>query len=182
MHQTGIIHLSLETTLASLLILLGISLVVTARTRGGRGLYVLGIGLTIALASTSSLDVASIQGRMGDRRFVVTNVAGIERPFNVAFGDLRVDLQRLTGLETARVVIAKVGVGDMRVTVPDGLPVVIYAHAGAGHVQLFDNAPVDGTNLRPSYHDPGYAEAVGGKLTLQLEVGVGSILVARGSP
>src|SRR4051812_5016161 len=64
LRQTGVFELSVETTLSALLIMIGFGLVVTARNRGGRGLFWLGAGLTVALACTSSLDLGALKTRV----------------------------------------------------------------------------------------------------------------------
>src|SRR5687768_16422532 len=67
LQQVGLVHLSLTTTLSALLIVLGVGLVLTARRAGGAGLVVVGMVLTVVLASVSAVDGRLLQRGVGER-------------------------------------------------------------------------------------------------------------------
>src|SRR5688572_3065644 len=67
LQQVGVLHLSLATTLSCLLITLGIGLVLTARRAGGAGLVLVGLMLTVVLASATTVDVGVLQKGAGER-------------------------------------------------------------------------------------------------------------------
>src|SRR5688500_1116110 len=60
LQRSGVVDFSWETLLAGLLVILGVGMVVTARRGGGMGLVAIGLALTIALASTSSIEVGAL--------------------------------------------------------------------------------------------------------------------------
>lgn len=181
MRETGLVTLSLEATLAGLLIALGIGLVVTARSRGGRGLILLGILMTAALASTSSLDFGSIRASIGDRVFTPTSLkSGLT--YNTAIGQLEIDLATAKFPEDGSgVVNAKVALGRLLVRVPDGVAVKVDANVGAGQITVFNISQGNGQGVQRTYIDPTFSEAAK-KVTLRLQVGAGNIEVERAGP
>src|SRR5262249_47797067 len=92
-------------------------------------------------------------------------------------GNLSVDLRDVDFAGTARHVHARVGIGQLNVTVPRGVRVVLDAHAGLGGVTAFGDSaheccPTDVRVVRPGA--PG-----GGTLSLDLDVGAGHVDVTR---
>src|SRR3954452_21378402 len=92
LNQVGAVHLSVATTLSCLLITLGIGLVLTARRAGGAGLVVVGLVLTIVLASTSAVDVGLLQKGAGDRTYAPQTAGDLRDKYQLGVGSLTVDL------------------------------------------------------------------------------------------
>ena len=181
LQQTGLVDLTLTTTLSCLLIALGVGLVLTARREGGGGLVVLGIALTVVLASTSAVDTGLLQQGAGERTFTPATADDLADRYSLGVGSLTLDL---TGLEAdelgAERVRAQMGVGELVVLLPPAseLAVDIRAQAQAGDVNLFgQSVKHDGTNIvrRITDNVPEGEQA----LRLDLDVGLGTIKVVR---
>ena len=184
LQQTGLLELSATTTLSVLLITLGVGMVVTARSAGGGGLVVLGLVLTVVLASATAVDVKLLQRGAGERAYAPTATAELDDPFQLGMGSMTVDL---TGLEPeelrGRGVRVQVGVGELIVVLPppSEVPVRIVAEARAGEIDLFSSIRDEGgTNVRRTYADPSGSRVE--PLEVDLDVGLGSIQVIRRDP
>jgi hypothetical protein len=184
--QTGLVSLSVMTMLSLLLLVLGIGLVVTARRAGGGGLVLVGLVLTVVLASASAVDAGVLQRGVGERNFVPATTGALHEPFQLGVGSLTLDLTSTTLDPTAlagRRVKVQVGVGEIVVVLPPAseVPVHIVGEARAGQVDLLSVGSQDGgTNLRRTYEDPPTSEGADTDvLELDLDVGLGSIQVVR---
>lgn len=180
--QTGALELSATTVLSALLLVLGVGMVATARSAGGGGLVVLGLVLTVALASATAVDVGLLQRGVGDRTFRPTTASAIAEPFQLGVGSLTVDLTDLDPDELAgRRVKVQVGVGEVVVLLPPAsvVPIDLVADARAGEIDLFaDGSDDGGTKLRRVFADEDTPEGAA-RLELDLDVGLGSIQVVR---
>jgi hypothetical protein len=185
--QTGVVDLSVTTVLSALLLVLGVGLVVTARSHGGAGLVLVGLALTVVLASASAVDVGLLQRGVGERTFRPTTAAAIDEPFQLGLGSLTVDLTGVDAEDLAgERVRVQMGVGEVLVLLPpaDEVAVEIVAEARAGEVDLLSSGSEDGgTNIRKTHRDPSGAAASAEVLHVDLDVGLGSIqVVRRGRP
>jgi hypothetical protein len=182
--QTGLLELSATTVLSALLLVLGVGLVATARSAGGGGLVVLGLLLTVVLASATAVDVGLLQRGVGERSFQPSSTAAITGPFRLGLGSLTVDLTEIDAEElVGQRVEVQVGVGEVVVVLPPAskVPIDLVAEARAGEIDLFSEGTGDGgTNLRRVHTD----DVPEGTPTLQLDldVGLGSIQVVRAAP
>ena len=183
LQQTGLLGLSLTTTLSCLLITLGLGLVLTARRAGGAGLVVLGITITVVLASTSAVDASLLQRGAGERTFAPDTAAELENSYALGVGSLTLDLSNLDADELGdQRVRAQMGIGELVVLLPPEsvLPVDIRAKAKAGDVKIFgQSVQHDGTNIvRHSRDEAPEGEEL---LRLELDVGLGTVQVVRPS-
>ncbi len=184
--QLDLVELSVATMLSTLLIALGIGLVATARRAGGGGLVVLGLALTVALASISAVDVGLLQKGVGERSFVPTVGADLESNYQLGVGSLTLDLTELDAAAMAgRRVRVQVAMGELIVVLPSAevVGVEIIAEAQAGELDLFSSTGKadGGTNVRGRYEDPP-SSTDAEQLELDLDVGLGSIQVVRSRP
>jgi len=183
LNQVGLVHLSLATTLSCLLVTLGIGLVLTARRAGGAGLVVVGLLLTVVLASTSAVDVGLLQKGAGDRTF--TPQAGEKLParYQLGVGSLTVDLSDLESDDLAgKNLDVQVGVGEVVVLLPKEsiVPVEMTGKARAGQVDLIGQGREDGgTNIVERRRDKAAATDPSKALTLDMDVGLGTVQVIR---
>jgi predicted membrane protein len=181
LNQVGVVGLSLTTTLSCLLITLGIGLVLTARRTGGAGLVLVGLILTVVLASTSAVDVGLLQRGVGDRTFTPQPGDRLPAKYQLGVGSLTVDLSELTATDLAgKKLDLQVGVGEVVVLLPSEsvVPVDMTGTARAGQVDLLGQGSQDGgTNVveHTSYGVQDRSDA----LTLDLDVGLGHIQVVR---
>jgi predicted membrane protein len=161
------------TLLPIALILVGIVLLATARSEraGHGGLVALGIVLTVLLVASTTIDVP-IGGGVGERREVLTRADQLDDRYRLAVGSLTIDLRALDSTVPARLV-ARVGVGELVVEVPEGVEVHLRARAGMGDVQaLGDQRSGIGVDLERTFRD-----GEGTAITLDLSVGIGSVKV-----
>lgn len=143
-----------------------------------------GYGWTLALPAlltaglllpASFYDHAGVSLRAGAGEVSATaqQVAAGRRTFRYSAGSINLDLRGLQQSETLNVAV---GAGEIIIVVPDGVSVEVAARAGAGEIRLF-NEVVAGTYISSSYGGP--AEAAPLKLTLNVRVGMGQIIVSR---
>ena len=139
LNETHLVSLQPDLVISSLLIILGISLFFVGG-RGYRGLIWLGLFLTFILVTGSpiaSFDVASLsRSGIGDHSEAPTSADAGKLAYSGGLGDLDIDLTRLT-LDRDTEVVARVGLGDIKVLVPNGQPVQIDSNVGLGDVRVF---------------------------------------------
>jgi hypothetical protein len=182
LNQAGLVHVSLAATLSCLLIALGVGLVLTARRAGGAGLVVVGLLLTVVLASTSAVDVGLLQKGVGERTFSPTSADDLASRYQLGVGSLTIDLSGLDADELAsKHLDVQVGVGELVVLLPPRavVPVNITGRARAGEVDLVGVADTqDGTNVVQHLRDPVVEEGPA-PVELDLDVGLGTVQVIR---
>jgi phage shock protein PspC (stress-responsive transcriptional regulator) len=169
--------------LGASLLVVGAGLVVAAFT-GGRtargGLIALGVVLSLALVTVSSLPRNGVSGGVGDRTFRPATVADVRDTYRGGFGDMTVDLTRLDqGLSDPVTTRIEHGIGDLEIVVPHSADVRLTIDHGLGDVQVFDRGSetdgfFPGTGSR-AWTDDGEPEFV-----LTVNSGVGDVEVSRG--
>lgn len=153
-------------------------LLVGAFAGRARGLILLGILLTIATSISAAAD-QHVGNGVGERTWVPTTVAEAERPFRLGVGDAELDLTRLPAGSTVDVDV-RVGVGELRVIVPEDARVVVDGSVGAGTMQLLDGPSSDGTDLERSLTSAAPGGATSGTvITIDAELGLGDLEVRR---
>lgn len=158
------------------LIVVGGTLLLSARRERPPGLIALGVVLTVLSAATSAGDIGV--GSVGERSYRPASLAELRDIPDHGVGEVRLDLRRLpptaAGDATGEVDLS-LGIGEMTVELPPGLPVFIRASAGIGEVALPDGSE-GGFGAEAQYPDGG---ATGDRLRLDLSVGIGQITVER---
>lgn len=152
--------------------LVGVMLLVGAFYGRPGGLVLLGLVGAVALAGTTaagSWDSETV-------RVTPATVAEIEEVYDFGAGELSLDL---TGLEDPeglddRTIRLEGGVGQIEVTVPEGVDVVVDATVGGpGNIQLFG---VDRGGISTEW-DQRFERGDVAELTIDAELGVGEIIV-----
>jgi phage shock protein PspC (stress-responsive transcriptional regulator) len=165
--------------LASALAVVGIGLLVGAFAGRGRWLILLGIVLSLVTSAKAAAE-DHFSGGVGERDWRPLTVAAAERPFHLGVGEGRLDL---TGLPAGSDVDVEVrlGVGELRITVPADARVVVDGQVGAGTMKVLDAQRLDGTDLAGrTTHDPVEGvTASGSTITIDVEVGLGDLEVRR---
>jgi hypothetical protein len=181
LQQVGIVHVAATTTLSCLLITLGIGLVLTARRAGGGGLVLVGIVLTVVLASASAVDVGLLQRGVGERTFTPSAVDDLEDRYQLGVGSLTLDLTELPADAFAgQTIDVQVGVGELVVLLPPRSELGVEVHAGAraGELDILSlDGQDDGTNLSETFKDPDAGDVP--RVGLDLDVGLGTVQVVR---
>jgi phage shock protein PspC (stress-responsive transcriptional regulator) len=132
--------------------------------------------VVLALATASVIDVP-LRGGVGDHVLRPRTASAIPAEERLAVGSLDVDLTLLdpSTFTDGRSFEASVAMGELVVTVPEGVAVELRAEAGAGLVEVFGEER-DGVSVEVDRTIEGTA----GRIELDLAVGVGHVEVRRG--
>jgi predicted membrane protein len=112
----------------------------------------------------------SLGDGVGDKTYQVTSNDNLKHRYELGIGNLRVDLSRIGPVTKETHVKASVGIGELRVLVPQGTAVSVNAHAKAGEIYALQQ------------HDDGKNADVHvgqGLLVIDANVGAGRIDVVR---
>jgi hypothetical protein len=172
----GAVHMTAATTLALMLTVVGAGLLVASLWGRGGWLILLGCLLLPVVAVSSVLSDVSVTGETGDQSWQPRAVADVRPEYRLAAGQLQIDLSQVRFGSQPATIDARVAVGEMRITVPSGQPVTIHADA-TGSIQALGRE-TSGYKVHSDISQSGSERL--GQLTLNLRVGVGSIIVARG--
>jgi hypothetical protein len=159
------------------LILVGLALVI-ASSRGQKTGGLVGIGVVLAVvAGLFALVDVPLSSGVGDRTARPTTIEELERSYELAVGELTVDLRQLDLASGTTRMEAHLAIGQVRVVVPDGVPLLVEGEAGVGSVRLLDRS-ADGFVAETVFRDRDYSGAAS-RLHLEVSVGMGDIEVRR---
>jgi phage shock protein PspC (stress-responsive transcriptional regulator) len=148
---------------------------VEPRPRQGVRRALIGTAVLIVAAFAAALAFIGFSAHLGDgvgdRQYHPLS-AGARRDYRVGVGSLRLDLSRLPLSARPITIHAQVGVGYLRLIVPQGLAVRVNSHVGWGQADVLGHQEA-GRNVRDNV---GAAHA---RLVLDATVGVGKIDVER---
>ena len=111
---------------------------------------------------------------IGDRAYAVTNVEELRSDYRLGIGSLDLDLRGLQLPVGETHVDASVDVGELRVTVPEGVGLRVHGTVEAGKVDLPDGVGGDGRNVESDFVVAGSRV-----LVLDAHTGLGSVTVER---
>jgi phage shock protein PspC (stress-responsive transcriptional regulator) len=150
---------------------------VALRRRTG-GLVVVGLVLTALAVTVSAVDVR-LEGPIGSRTYSPVETSDLKSDYDLSIGDLKLDLSNAALAAGDTEVDANVGIGELRVIVPDGVAVDVDASASAGEVTVFGRSEsgVD-ADLSSSIHAPGSDRTI----RIDAHVGLGEVVVERATP
>jgi phage shock protein PspC (stress-responsive transcriptional regulator) len=163
--------------LALALAVLGTGLLLGTLLGRARWLVWVGVPLTVALIATSTAEVV-FRGGVGDRAFIPTTASAVAGRYEIGAGTMTVDLSGVDFTDRDIHTDVRVGVGDLRITVPRNVDVTIRVHAGIGDVRLF-GVDYSGAGVTQAVTDDGADGAGGGSLELVLNVSLGQVEVFR---
>ncbi|HEY3577550.1 MAG TPA: PspC domain-containing protein [Gaiellaceae bacterium] len=145
---------------------------------GGRLLRIAIALLVAALAAAVTAVVlafswfnVSLGDGVGDHVYAPSTAAAIAPSYHLGVGNLRIDLSAISPSAKELHVQAKVGVGELRVVVPDGVPVQVDAHAKLGDVHVL--------KLTDSGRNAAVKTGTGGGYVIDARVGLGRVDVVR---
>ena len=161
--------------IAGLVIAVGAALAVSAFLGGARWLVLPALILAVPLgfAAAAGIDVG---GGVGDRDYRPTTVAELRDGYELGAGELRLDL-RDVALPAGRTPLkVQVGIGSVRVLVPEDVCVASDVRIGAGYARVLDrdSAGLD-VDWRQSPVDKGGAK----RLVIDGHVGIGELQIAH---
>jgi hypothetical protein len=160
-----------------LLVVLGIA--------GWRGGFVTFLAVVLAITAWSSTVVPSgvqLGGRIGDATWAPTSVSSTA-DYHLGVGTGVLDLSRLPadGLSEARVP-AYVGLGELKVIVPEGLTVKVVGHVGLGEILLPGDIQNNTGNGGQGGTDVSRSVVVGDgptEVVIDAGVGIGQLTVVK---
>jgi phage shock protein PspC (stress-responsive transcriptional regulator) len=158
-----------------LVLLAGIILLWTSRRRG-IVVAITSFFALIAVALVAAVTVAfawfdvSLGDGVGNRSYAPTQITALAGGYHLGVGKLDLDLTRLPAGAPASV-DAKVGIGDLRITIPHDGSATIATHVKAGSIDALGHHD-DGTNVK-------FVAGSGSTLTVDANVGAGHIEVVR---
>jgi Cell wall-active antibiotics response 4TMS YvqF len=175
LESADVINLSAAAVLGGGVAIIGAALVVGTWWGRARWLVVPAVVLTVVAASFSALDVP-LGGGIGERDYRPRTLGAIERDYELGIGSLDLDLRRVDFSGRTKTVEASVGIGELKVWIPDGVRVVLDEHLAIGEIDNFNESDPDGgTSLDTRLLRPG--DEGGGQLRLDLRGGIGAIKV-----
>ncbi|MEX2280821.1 MAG: LiaF domain-containing protein [Acidimicrobiia bacterium] len=118
------------------LAIVGVALVVGSVMGRARGLIVVGIVLTPLLVLSPLADL-DLNGGIGQRRVAVDSIEELSESYELAIGELVIDLRGIDfGSETVEL-DASVGIGSLHIIIPDGIGVELDGEVGIGDAEAF---------------------------------------------
>jgi phage shock protein PspC (stress-responsive transcriptional regulator) len=143
------------------------------------GLVAIGVVLAALALLVSAIDIR-LEGPVGERTFQPVSASELNRSYDLAVGELTVDLAdtRLASGETP--IDVNVGVGDLTVVVPADVAVEVDATASAGSVTVF-GAENSGVDAQVTRRDAGGTAGGARLLRVDAHVGLGAVTVVRDS-
>jgi len=145
---------------------------------GGRLLRLFVALIVAALAAFATAVVlafswfnVSLNDGVGDHVYAPASVAAIAPSYHLGVGSLRIDLSAIRPPAKALQVKAKVGVGELRIVVPDGARVQVSARAKLGDVHVL--------RLEDSGRNAIVTTGSRGRYVIDARVGLGRIDVVR---
>jgi phage shock protein PspC (stress-responsive transcriptional regulator) len=113
----------------------------------------------------------SLGDGVGNHVYAPSTAASIAQSYRLGVGELRLDLSAIQPTAKELHVKAKVGVGELRVVVPDGVPVQVDARAKLGDVHVL--------RLEDSGRNAAVKTGTGGGYVIDARVGLGKVDVVR---
>jgi hypothetical protein len=168
-----VIEVRLSMILPLALTIVGAALMAGAFRGSHPALVGMGVFLTVVTLLASFLP-DSFRGGIGDRVERPAAVAELQERYDLAFGEITIDLSGLDLTESKQVEVS-VFAGQINVVVPPGIPYRVEASAGAGEIHAGGEVS-EGLTPRLQYTSPGFDTAAV-TLTLDLQVGAGEIEV-----
>jgi hypothetical protein len=155
---------------------------VALRRRTG-GLVVVGLLLATLAVAVSAVDVR-LEGPIGSRTYSPVEESDLKRDYDLSIGELELDLSNAALAAGETEVDANVGIGQLKVIVPDDAAVDVDASASAGEVTILGRSEsgVD-AELSSNFLSRNIdASAPVRTLRIDAHVGLGDVVVERETP
>ena len=167
------------TIFASALAVVGIGLLLGTIYGRSRGLIFLGVALTVATALAAAVPNVELKGGIGERTWTPQTASEASDEFRLGIGEGRLDLRELELPPGGSAdVTASVGLGELKVSVPDNYDVNLLADVSLGQIQVNGENFGDGNDQSVDTFLDVPDET--GTLDLNVDVGVGQITVNQG--
>jgi phage shock protein PspC (stress-responsive transcriptional regulator) len=161
--------------IAGLVIAIGAALCVSAFVGGARWLVLPALVIAIPLGFVAAAGIDT-DGGVGDRDYRPTSLAELRDGYKLGIGDLRVDL-RAVDLPAGRTPLKlNMGIGSVRVLVPEDVCVASDVRVGAGYARVFDR---DSAGLDVDWRQSPTDNAGAKRLVIDGRIGVGELQVVH---
>ncbi len=169
LQDAGSADLSLAQMLGAPLAVLGAGLLVASFV--GRGRWTILPALLLVLpALVASLIHVPLDGVWADRTLTPHTAAGIGTSFEQSGNRLVFDFTKLEPGEHPAPITAEMGIGEVRVIVPKGMPLTVHAEVGAGTLRLLTSPEASGVGLEQTVRVEG-----ADPLVLDVQVDIGNV-------
>jgi phage shock protein PspC (stress-responsive transcriptional regulator) len=175
--ETGAVNVGWTEGLAVAVMAVGTGMVVGGWFGRARLLIPLGLVLSVPLILASAVGVP-LHGETGDMTWAPVSAAAISSPYELAAGHGQLDLSAVDPNGGTVHVTAYVGAGQMIVTVPDDVALVVNAHVGVGRMQFTDGTMHSGLDVTKRF-DSAASGPSKGTMVLDLKAGAGDVEVQR---
>ena len=177
--RLGAVDVDIRVFFAIALAITGAGLLASAFTRPARGLIMLGVALCAPLLLYVGVDLPGGSG-IGEVRVSVVDVEELEDEYRHGIGQLIVDLRNLDPERTDHSVDLSLGIGELRVYVPDNISTTAYVDVrigdigtrGSGYTGYSWTDSDDGFDISRTITVPVQGETIG-ELRLDIDVGIG---------
>jgi phage shock protein PspC (stress-responsive transcriptional regulator) len=161
--------------IAGLVIAVGVALAVSAFLGGRRWLVLPALILAIPLGFVAAAGI-DVDGGVGDRDYQPTSVAELRDGYELGIGELRLDLTQVDLPPGRTPLKLDIGIGSLRVVVPDDVCVASNVRVGAGYARVLDrdSGGLD-VDWRRSPADTGGVK----RLVIDGDVGIGELQVVN---
>lgn len=179
----GVADIPVVVILASALGILGLGLLVGAFAGRARWLVALAVPLLLVTAPIAMIPAdfgERIDAGIGERAWTPRTVAQATTPFELSVGSAELDLTRLAipAGTTTIAVDASVGLGELVVTVPDDVRVLVDAEVGLGSIEVDGLPREDGDDVSVVAELPD-GPLTGPTIELTVRTDVGDLEVSR---
>jgi phage shock protein PspC (stress-responsive transcriptional regulator) len=180
---TGVADIPVVVILATALGILGLGLLLGAFVGRARWLVALAIPLLLVTAPVAMIPAdfgQRFDASVGDRSWEPTTIAQVSTPFRLSVGSAELDLTELvipTGTTSVEV-DASVGLGELIVTVPDDVRVLVDAEVGLGNLDVDGLPRQEGDDLSVVAELPD-GPTTGPTIELTVRTDVGDLEVSR---
>jgi phage shock protein PspC (stress-responsive transcriptional regulator) len=161
--------------IAAFVIAAGVALVAGAVVRRARWLVLPALTVALAAGFVAAADL-ELDGGYGDREYRPGSVAAVADRYELAVGEMTVDLRDVELPPGDTRMRIDVGIGAAQLLVDRGVCVVTRADVGLGGVALFER---EGGGVDVRWRDEPVARAGAPRLVLDAQVGLGAIEVAH---
>jgi phage shock protein PspC (stress-responsive transcriptional regulator) len=159
--------------IAGLVIALGGALVISSFLGGRRWLVLpaLVIAIPLGFVAAAGLDV---NGGVGERDYQPTTVAELKDGYQLGIGEMRLDLTQVDLPPGRTPLDLDMGIGSVRLVVPDDVCVATDVRVGAGYTRVLDR---DSGGLDVDWRQSPVEDAGVKRLVIHGDVGIGELQV-----
>ncbi len=183
LNVSGIADIPPVVTLATGLGVLGVGLLVGAFLGRARWLIAIAVPLLLIVSLVAVFPTnLRLNPGIGERTWTPVTAAEAAGPYQLGIGGAELDLTDMTLPADADAVIpvqASVGVGELRVIVPEGVEVTVVGTVGLGEIDIEGLPRVSGQNPAVDTDMPGSVDPLLPTIELTADVSIGKLEVSR---